>query len=256
VKSAFPTVVKERMVDTLIKKDAPPYLSAIINSLLTERSTSIKMDDFISSPFELRCGLPQGSPLSPILYIIYKSSLLIDNPLDLNQDSISLGFIDDVTHLVANKDVGVASHRLELEGERSLQWGSTHNAIFDKKKAKYMVFTHRHIQPPPLRFGEFSLPPSHTNKYLGIIFDSKLLFSDHLQKVKKCGDQTVAQMIRISRCSLGIGLQQSRNLTISVLRSRILYGSMIWASKKNQNQVKNMIDKIENQANRMILGNF
>ncbi|KAA1106601.1 hypothetical protein PGT21_036504 [Puccinia graminis f. sp. tritici] len=119
-----------------------------------------------------------------------------------------------------------------------------------------MVFTHRHIQPPPLKFGEFSLPPSPNTKYLGIIFDSKLLFSDHLKKGKKSGDQTVAQLIRISRCSFGIGLQQSRNLTISVLRSRILYGSMIWASEKNHKQVKFIVDKIENQANRMILGTF
>jgi hypothetical protein len=214
------------------------------------------MDDFTSTPFELKGGLPQGSPLLPILYIIYNSSLLINNSLDLNQDSISLGFIDNVTHLVANKDIGIATQKLEHEGERSLLWGFKHNAIFDKKKAKYMVFTHQHIHPPPLKFGEFSLPPSSNTKYLSIIFDPKLLFSDHLKKVKKCGDQTVNQLIRISRFSFGIGLQQSRNLTISVLQSRVLYGSIIWASERNRKQVKNIIEKIENQANRMILGTF
>jgi hypothetical protein len=61
--------------------------------------------------------------------IIYNSSLLINNPSDLSQDSISLGFIDDVTHLVANKKLEPAINLLEKEGEQFLQWGDRHNAI-------------------------------------------------------------------------------------------------------------------------------
>jgi hypothetical protein len=82
------------------------------------------MEDYISPPFNLQCRLPQGSPLSPILYIIYNSSLLINNPVDLNQDSISLGFIDDVVHLVANKNSNKAINNLERQGQKSLQWGN------------------------------------------------------------------------------------------------------------------------------------
>jgi hypothetical protein len=43
---------------------------------------------------------------------------------------------------------------------------------------------------------------------------------------------------------------------ISVLRARILYGSSIWASKRNELAVKNVISKINNQGNRVILGVF
>jgi hypothetical protein len=67
VKSAFPSVIKEKLIETLIRHQAPPYISAIILDLLSNRSTSLKMEDYISPPFQLHCGLPQGSPLSPIL---------------------------------------------------------------------------------------------------------------------------------------------------------------------------------------------
>jgi hypothetical protein len=256
VKSAFTTVVKERLLHNLKIKNAPPYILSIISSFLSDRTTSLKMDDYLSSPFLLKCGLPQGSPLSPILYIIYNSSLLINNPLSLSQNAISLGFIDDVTHLVAKKYLETSIRKLEIEGNRSLEWGVKHNAIFDKKKANFMVFTHNPINIRPFKFGDLSLPTSYSVKYLGIIFDPKLLFSNHIKKVKKCADQTSSQLIRISRCSFGVGFHQSKNLVISVLRSRVLYGSSIWATNRKHSIIKNLFDKIDNQANRIILGLF
>jgi hypothetical protein len=256
VKSAFPSVIKERLIDTMIKNNSPLYLSGIILNLLSNRTTSLRMEDYISPSFELKCGLPQGSPLSPILYIIYNSSLLIGKPLNLNEDSISLGFIDDVTHLVADKDPETAILKLEKEGKRSLEWGTRHNAIFDRKKANFMLFTHRKLDVRPFKFGNISLPPSLLVKYLGIILDTKLSFKLHLDKVRKCGKQTVNQLARISRCSYGIGLKQSRNLIISVLRSRILFGSVIWATTRNKASIISLMNKIFNSASRTVLGMF
>jgi ribonuclease HI len=256
VKSAYPSVIKDRLIDTLINKNIPSYLGAIVQSILSNRSTSLRMDGYLSPSFDLKCGLPQGSPLSPILYIIYNSNLLISNPLGLLQDKISLGFIDDVTHFVADKHLERAISSLESEGDRSLEWGKRNNAIFDKKKANFMIFTHKKVDVRPFRLGDVRMPKSDSVKYLGIILDPQLSFKLHLDKVKKCGISSIGQLNRISRCSFGLGLQQSKNLIISVLRSRILYGSCIWASKRNESAVKNVISKINNQANRIILGVF
>jgi hypothetical protein len=119
-----------------------------------------------------------------------------------------------------------------------------------------MIFTHRSVNARSFNLGEISMENSDSVKYLGIILDPCLSFKLHLDKVKKCGINTINQLNRISRCSFGLGLQQSRNLIISVLRSIILYGSSIWASKRNEAAVKNVINKINNQANRVILGVF
>ena len=92
------------------------------------------LEGFVSNPFKLKCGLPQGSPLSPILYVIYNSDLLSSNKLELSQDQISLGFIDDLVHLSANKNSKRAVDILEERAKKSLTWGFLHNAIFHHEK--------------------------------------------------------------------------------------------------------------------------
>jgi hypothetical protein len=62
-------VIKEKLIETMIRHQAPPFILAIILDLLSTQSTSLKMEDYISPPFQLHSGLPQGSPLSPILYM-------------------------------------------------------------------------------------------------------------------------------------------------------------------------------------------
>jgi ribonuclease HI len=145
---------------------------------------------------------------------------------------------------------------LEIQGYRSIQWGHLHNTIFDRKKANFMVLTHQKLTIRLFLFGDISLPPSTQVKYLGILLNPKLSFKAHLDKVKKSGETTLNQLIRISRCSYGIGIQQSRNLIISVLRSRILFGSIVWATTRNEASVKNMINKLYNAAVRVTLGMF
>jgi ribonuclease HI len=119
-----------------------------------------------------------------------------------------------------------------------------------------MLFTHRKLEVKPFKFGNLSLLLSHSVKYLGIILNSKLSFKNHLEKIKKCSEQTANQLIRISRCLYGIGMRQSRNLIISVLRSRILFGSFIWATSRNKASIISLMNKIFNSASRIVLGMF
>ncbi|MBW0530889.1 hypothetical protein O181_070604 [Austropuccinia psidii MF-1] len=89
VKSAYPSVNKDRLIHTLKKKGCPPYLRSIISSFLSEQKTSLKLDKFTSQKFQIPNGLHQGSPLSVTLYLLYNSDLLLPTPPSLNEDRIS-----------------------------------------------------------------------------------------------------------------------------------------------------------------------
>lgn len=101
VKEAFPTVHPTRLVNILKKQDFFPTLTTLVRSYLHDRSTTITFGDYESRPKSLSIGLPQGSPLSVILYILYNSSLL-NQAVDM-KDTSSLVFIDDVAFVTADK---------------------------------------------------------------------------------------------------------------------------------------------------------
>lgn len=194
VKSAFPSVNYTRLWHTLKQKNCPVYLRKLIIAFLTDRSTRLRLQDFVSQSFDIGDGLPQGSPLSPILYILYNSSPLLPSDLSPDTNQFSIGFIDDVTHLVATRDVHENISQLEIIGAQLFEWGRKHGAIFDKRKAQLMHFTHRRHENPPLTFGSFTLQPQETARWLGIWLDPKLTFSHHLKKVREKGLQTLSQL--------------------------------------------------------------
>lgn len=257
VKSAYPSVHRDRLWYTLYKHHCPPYLLKLIHGFLSERTTTIRLQDFLSDKFQVDNGLPQGSPLSVILYIVYNSDLLKLNSLNPSSNEISLGFIDDVVHLVSSHSVEVNLKKLEDYASRTLSWGNTHGAIFDKKKAQLIHFTNKQkLESPDFHFGEVTLKPQQVVKWLGVWFDTKLLFNHHLQQVKKAGEFSIHQLHRLSKCYTGLPPVEVKKLVNSVLLPRILYGSIAWLTERTLSKANRILVALQHSAQRLILGAF
>lgn len=99
VKLAVLSVHHPRMIHTLAMQGYPPQLLNIISSFLSQRETYLSFNGFDSNCFQLTHGLPQGSPLSPLLYLLYNNSLLCIP--DTHKLSTILGFVDDVVLITA-----------------------------------------------------------------------------------------------------------------------------------------------------------
>lgn len=258
VKSAYPSVHKMRLWFTLFKHNCPTYLLKLIQGFLSGRSTNLRLQDFLSISFDSDDGLPQGSPLSVILYIIYNSPLLYQSPPSPNTKDLSLGFIDDIIHVVASKSLDENIVKLQIHADSALDWGNSHGAIFDRKKAQLIHFTNKRIQQPlpSLVFGDVLLCPKQEIRWLGVWFDSKLLFNSHLQHVKKTGDFTLHQLRRLCKVFSGLSPRETKKLVITVLFSRIFYGSIVWFTKRNFSKANKIITSIQNAALHLILGAF
>lgn len=102
VKSAFPSVHHPRLMDSLAKKGINKEILNIISKFLSNRETNLAFNGHKSTAFKLTHGLPQGSPLSPLLYLLYNTSLL--DVADTTTHAEALGFVDNVFLLTSAND--------------------------------------------------------------------------------------------------------------------------------------------------------
>ena len=95
---AFDNVSHERLLWILKSKGLPEWLIKIIASFLTGRRTRIAFTGHESEWIQTQTGIPQGSPLSPILFLFFISELL-EEFQQVNGSTIGFGFVDD-TNLI------------------------------------------------------------------------------------------------------------------------------------------------------------
>jgi hypothetical protein len=110
VAGAFNNVHHERLIHNLRKRRIPKRITRWIKSFLHGRSTRISFNGTESASFPTPAGVPQGSPLSPILYIFYNSDL--DIPHSTNY--LALGFIDDIAYGVRGQTAEGNAAKLEV----------------------------------------------------------------------------------------------------------------------------------------------
>lgn len=67
---------------------------------------------------------------------------------------------------------------------------------------------------------------------------------------------TITQLSRISRCYHGLNSKEMRTLGSSVLKPRVLFGSIVWFNTRTEGKVSNILKLLQNAANWLILGAF
>ena len=100
ITGAFDHVSHERLLWILKKKGLPEWIVLTVESFLKERRTRLAFAGYESEWFnQAETGIPQGSPLSPTLFLFFISELL-ETFQDVNRDTLGFGFVDD-TNLIA-----------------------------------------------------------------------------------------------------------------------------------------------------------
>ena len=76
VAGAFNNVHVKRLLHNLRKRRVPDFIVRWAESFLSERSTNLRVNGMDSKKISIEAGVPQGSPISPILYLFYNADLL------------------------------------------------------------------------------------------------------------------------------------------------------------------------------------
>jgi hypothetical protein len=103
------------------------------------QSAQPTFDGVVLGLIQVKAGVPQGSPLSPILFLLYIASLY--EALEKQGNLTVMGFADDTNLLVASRDVQEDCWRLEGAFRVCERWAKTRGIQFAPQKSELMHFT-------------------------------------------------------------------------------------------------------------------
>lgn len=111
IKGAYNGVSKERLIEQLASRRIPPKLIRWIDNFCSERTVNITVNGNSSKLVSLpQAGLPQGSPLSSILFLFFNATLIQQL---INAKGGSLAFVDDYTAWVVGDSAEVNTRQLQ-----------------------------------------------------------------------------------------------------------------------------------------------
>jgi retron-type reverse transcriptase len=102
IKGAFDNVHRGALLKTMSDTDLPEASRCWVNYFLSRRKISLIIDGKKTEPRYVDSGIPQGSPISPLLFLIYRSSLY--NKIR-EAGAHVVGFIDDITIYKGGRDI-------------------------------------------------------------------------------------------------------------------------------------------------------
>lgn len=197
---AYDKVDGRHLVQMLHDKRVPSWIVKFIKSFLTARRSQIKIPGFKSDWMNVETGIPQGSGLSPLLFIIFTSGLL-ESLNGLNKAKITfdttatcgLAYIDDTYCIAISDSVQENCRLLEDQHAKCLSWASAHGMTFNAAKYDIIHFTrnqpHKAAAKRALarsipRIEGFTALPRDSIVFLGVTLDRRLNWNAHIQKVR------------------------------------------------------------------------
>ena len=107
------------------------------------------VDNIKSETLEITAGVPQGSRLGPLLFIIYMNDIITDIESEI------LIFADDTSLMSSGTDPAETTIKLNRDLHKISQWAEKWKVTFNAKKSKDIIFSNKCLNnSPPLVFGE------------------------------------------------------------------------------------------------------
>ena len=151
-------------------------------SYLSNRKQYIFSQDISKSCLDIICGVPQGSTLGPLLFLIYVNDLFkASNPL------MEVMFADDTNLFLSHKNIDTLFAIMNVELENVSMWFKSNKLSLNVYKTKWSLFyplSKRQFLPqtlPNLLIEDIHIKREHVTKFLGVFIDENLSWKQHIE---------------------------------------------------------------------------
>ncbi|ODM20373.1 hypothetical protein SI65_03426 [Aspergillus cristatus] len=223
--------------ETLIRETAFPQAPGDSQEVEIPQGSwhsQLQIDNTQCPAHPINSGVPQGSPVSPILFIIYLSGVfeVIERSVTGIQ---SLSFADDIGLLASGYSVKEVCDKLQKAAKVAIEWGHDNVVQFDAGKTEAVLLTRKRgrelkdqIQRAQVEVDGHCVPFNlEATRWLGVWLDSGLNLKTHYQT---CMRKARAAENRVQRLCQSHGLAPglARQVQVAAVQSVALYGAELW----------------------------
>ena len=249
ISKAFDKVWHKGLIFKLKENGISDKILNIITDFLSFRKQRVVLNGQASPWVSIEAGVPQGSILGPLLFLIYINDLSDDL-----STTVKL-FADDTSLFSIVQNVTTSASHLNNDLSKINNWAFQWKMSFNpdpSKQAQEVLFS-RKIQKtchPSIYFNNKSVKQVTSQKHLGLILDSKLNFQEHLQNILNKVNKTIGLLRKLQNI-----LPREPLLTIykSFVRPHLDYGDVIYDQRYN-NSFHQKLESIQYNAALAITG--
>ena len=200
------------------------------SSYLNNRQQSVHYSGQVSNNFTATSGVPQGSNLGPLLFLLFINDLsdVIDHNKLLYADDLKI-----FTSITSFKDC----YDLQQDLNELQKWCVNNKLNLNINKCRIVTFTKK--QSPilfPYSMNATPLTRQSSVRDLGVWFDSRLSFSQHVDYTVSAANKTLGLIIRT--CKSFSSVRALKTLFLSLVRSKLEYAAIIWCPYYNIHQTR------------------
>ncbi len=175
---AFDTVNHTILLEKLNSCGIRGLSNKLIASYLTNRTQETTVNNKTSSPKLVNCGVPQGSILGPLLFLLYVNDLPRCSMFDVRL------FADDACLLLSDANTKQLETKVNTELKQVDDWMKINKLSLNFTKTNYMIFSKKRKKAElEIKIDNKTIERVSNTKYLGVILNEKLKWNAHIDYV-------------------------------------------------------------------------
>ena len=241
---AFDTVPHRRLLGKLQAYGIEGNTLHWIKGFLEDRTQEVVVNGTKSDVGKVLSGIPQGTVLGPVLFVVYINDLLD------NISSNGLMFADD-TKIFRQVASSEDSKRLQQDLDRLEKWSDTWQLHFNTDKCHVLTLGNFENIDHACRYTISNSELEHVDceKDLGVTIDAEMKFSEHISRKVQVANAIVGQ---IRRSFSYLDCDTFKRIYVAFVRPHLEYGQVVWSP--HLLKYINTIENVQIRATKLVDG--